>query len=313
MSDVSFLSDIESEKKDNDDSSFDRIFSELFNLHNNKLEFFYNDRYDDKNFYNLNLNENEESVYEDNRLFIGPTSYNTENNKKERITQKIFYTIKDKTNQLNNELNKKQNKKRGRWKKGEFKNNKNKDKKHHSKSNEDNVIHKIKVCFIESTMNFINKRYEAFTAKKGNKNAKFLLRIKSEFTDKIKKEKNLLFLNTKIKDLFSSDLSGKYTNFNKDYNKTVIKELYQKNEANDIIDIMEKTVEELLQNYINGDYEEEGFYIENDLNNEREKMENNEEENVDDYTQYFLETAKNFRKIFRDKIPRRKKGTKQTK
>ncbi len=97
--------------------------------------------------------------------------------------------------------------------------------------------------------------------------------------------------------MFSSDLSGKYTNFNKDYNKTIIKELYQKNEANDVIEIMEKTVEELLQNYINGDYEEEGFYIENDLKNEREKMDNNEEKNVDDYTQYFLETAKNFGKI----------------
>ena len=40
-------------------------------------------------------------------------------------------------------------------------------------------------------------------------------------------------------------------------------------------------------------------------------MINNKEEDVDDYTQKFLETAKNFRNIFRNKIPRRKKGNKR--
>ena len=74
---------------------------------------------------------------------------------------------------------------------------------------------------------------------------------------------------------------------------------------------MEKTVEELLNNYINGDYEDDGFFIENDLDKERKKMINNKEEDVDDYTQKFLETAKNFRNIFRNKIPRRKKGKKR--
>ena len=74
---------------------------------------------------------------------------------------------------------------------------------------------------------------------------------------------------------------------------------------------MEKTVEELLNNYINGDYEDDGFFIENDLDKKRKKMINNKEEDVDDYTQKFLETAKNFRNIFRNKIPRRKKGNKR--
>ena len=311
MEDASLLSNSESKWKKFDYSPFyNGTNSEIFISQRNQLESSNNDIYDIRVYFNCFRpgEEKSDDLNEDSHYYISQTSCNTKNVRKENI----FYIIKDKTNQLNNELKKKQYKQRGRKKKDEFKKNKDEDKNYHSKSDQDNVIHKIKVCFIESTMNFINKRYEVFAAKKGNKNAKFLLRIKSEFTEKIKTEKNLLFLNIKIKDLFSSDLSGKYTNFKKDYNKTIIKELYQKNEANDVIDIMEKTVEELLQNYINGDYEEEGFYIENDLNNEREKMENNKEENVDDYTQYFLETAKNFRKIFKNKIPRRKKGTKQT-
>ena len=312
MSNVSFSSNSESKMKNYDYSPFyDGTNSEYFTSQRNQLESSNNDIFDLWVYFNLfPFGEQERDNFdEDNRYYISPTSYITDNDRRENI----FSIFKDKTNRLNNDLKKYQYKQRGRKKKDEFNKNNNEDKNYHSKSKQDNVIHKIKVIFIESTMNFINKRYEVFAAKKGNKNAKFLLRIKSEFTESIQKDTNLLFLNTKIKDLFSSDLSGKYTNFNKDYNKTIIKELYQKNEANDVIEIMEKTVEELLQNYINGDYEEEGFYIENDLKNVREKMDNNEEKNVDDYTQYFLETAKNFGKIFRNKIPRRKKGTKQTK
>ena len=70
----------------------------------------------------------------------------------------------------------------------------------------------------------------------------------------------------------------------------------------------EKTVEQLLKAYINGDYENEGFYIENDLKKEKEKMINNGEDNIDDYAKKFLETANNFGNIFRKKIPRQKKN-----
>lgn len=285
-----------------DDSDPESIFHDK-----NKVETSENEIEGYNDIFKWNTNENENFDENERRYFLVTTSSNTESNKK------IFSIIHDPSNRLNNKKKKKRNKQRGRWRKCEFKNNKKQEKNYHSKSKQDNIIHKIKVFFIESTMNFINKRFKDFEAKKGNKSAKLLSRIKSEFTNTIKKEKNLIFLNTKIKDLFSCDLSEKYINLNKNFNKTKIKELYQKNEADEVIDIMEKTVEELLQNYINGDYEEEGFYIENDLNKERKKMIMNEEEDVDNYTQNFLETAKNFGYIFRNKIARRKKGTKQMK
>ena len=236
------------------------------------------------------------------------------NKQKEKKTEKIFSIIKDKEKQQHENEIKQFNKKKGRRRKSNHKSIKTKmDKKYHSKSKEDNMIHKIKVFFIQSTMNFINKRFEDFEMKKGNKKAKLISKIKSKFTQTIKKEPNLQFLNTKIKDLFSSDLSEKCTKLTKDYNKQQIKELYQKNEAKEIIEILEKNVEELLKIYVNGDYASEGFYIENDLNEEKEKMIKNEEEGIDDYAEHFIETARNLGKIFRMKIPRRKKQKKLAK
>ena len=292
---------------------FDEVSSQFISSQQSMMGRSNNDIYEDLDkLYPLFL-EKKESDYTDNddRYYINKTSYITDNDNRRRKPEKIFSINKDQTNRINNKEKKELIKKRGRWKKSEFKEKQKTEKNYHSKSKEDNIIHKIKVSFIESAMNFINKKYEDFEAKKGNKYPKLLLRIKSKFTGPIKSNQNLIFLNTKIKDLFSCELSGKYTNINKDYNKTKIKELYQKNEAYEVIYIMGKTVEELLNNYINGDYEDDGFFIENDLDKERKKMINNKEEDVDDYTQKFLETAKNFRNIFRNKIPRRKKGKKR--
>lgn len=61
----------------------------------------------------------------------------------------------------------------------------------------------------------------------------------------------------------------------------------------------------MLENYINGDYADEGFSLEKDLN--EEKMKNLKEEDIDDYIENLLITAKNFGTIFRKKVPRRRK------
>ena len=165
----------------------------------------------------------------------------------------------------------------------------------------------MKVFFLKSSMKLINNRYKNYEIKKRKKLKKFLWKIKTNFTHTIKRETNLKFLQIKIKDLFSSELSDKCTKLNKEYNKQKIKELYKKGEPQEVIEILEKTVEQLLKSYINGDYENEGFYIENDLKKEKEKMINNGEDNIDDYIERFLETAKNFGNIFKKKIPRKTK------
>ena len=267
---------------------------------------------------NLNLKnsfheKNESEIFGEKYLYFidASTLSKTDNNKKEKkFEKKIFNITKDKIKLLHRKRPRTLFNKRGRLKKAKNKNEQNKGKKFHSKSELDNITNKIKVFFIQSSMQLINNRYKNYAIKKGKKGKKikFLWKIKTNFTQTIKKEINLKFLKMKIKDLFSSDLSDKCTKLNKEYNKQKIKELYQKNEAKEVIEILDKTVEELLQSYINGDYENEGFYIENDLEKEKEKMINNGEDNIDDYAKKFLETANNFGNIFRKKIPRQKKN-----
>jgi len=77
---------------------------------------------------------------------------------------------------------------------------------------------------------------------------------------------------------------------------------------------MNKTVEELLSNYVNGDYKNEGYFIENELNKEKEKMKNQGENDIyiSDYINKFINIARNFGKIFRNKTSRRDKIKKLT-
>lgn len=286
------------------DSQFD--YSQTNSFENDNINNL--DLLDNLDLFSLNKieseNFNEYKVY-----FIDlSTCYKTDYNKKKKKSEKIFSISKDKEHFHGEEV-KQIKKKKGRKKRDNHKNIiVNKDINYHSKLKEDNMIHKIKVFFIQSAMNFINKRYKDFEEKKGNKKAKLLSKIKTEYTKTIKKEPNLKFLKTKVKDLFASNLSEKCTKLNKDFNKLQIMELYQSKEAKDVIEIMEKTVEELLYNYVNGDYRNEGFYIEDDLDEEKKKMIINEEEGIDDYTENLIETAKNLGNIFRSKISRRKKS-----
>jgi len=219
--------------------------------------------------------------------------------KKEKKKEKIFLIVKNRKLDLINSSNHK----KGRRKiKNVLRDDIIEKVGYHSKFKEDNVIQKLKVFFIKSSMKLINKRYQNFLIKKGKRKTIFLMKIKSIYAQTIKKEKNIEFLQIKIKDLFASELSEKCTKINKDYNKNQINKIYEKNEANEIIEILDKKVEELLNNYINGDYKDEGYFIEFDL----KKNEQIDDINKNNYAKKFIETAKNFAHIFYTKKSRRK-------
>ena len=254
--------------------------------------------FDNKNDFNYSLNIN--FSYNDNNMDVYfKTSDKTDYDKKIE-NQKKYFSFKKiiKT------------KKRGRIPK-EDKQNINKEKNYHSKSKEDNMLHKIKVFFIKSSMNFINKRYNNYQTNQGKTKIKCFCKIQSKFVSTIKKEANLEFLNTHIKDLFSSDLSKIYNKLNNNYNKKLIEEIYKENKAKEVIKILDKTVEELIQNYVNGDYKTEGFYIMNELIHDREK--NPDDENNEEYEKKFIERAKDLKTIFENKTAKRKKANKITK
>ena len=80
-----------------------------------------------------------------------------------------------------------------------------------------------------------------------------------------------------LRELFSSDLCHKFKNINKDYNKNKIEIIIQKNEPKKIIDLLNKTIKEAYEIYINNKIPEFSLY--NDLK-EIEKEKGIEDANI---------------------------------
>ena len=135
----------------------------------------------------------------------------------------------------------------------------------HGRSSKDNIVTKIKTCFINSGLNYINKEYKLFLEKRGKKVTPLLKKIAPKFPQAYKKTENQTFLNKKMKDIFSMNVSKKCTKYSPDYNKNQIDKLYQKNEAKEVIKILETNVKEFYEEYISEDKKIEGFNIEEDI------------------------------------------------
>ena len=69
----------------------------------------------------------------------------------------------------------------------------------------------------------------------------------------ISKEDNVKWLNSKLKNFFSQNISKKLLNFDNNYNMNLIKRIYEKNEEKKVIEVLEKTIKEMLDIYINDD------------------------------------------------------------
>ena len=96
-----------------------------------------------------------------------------------------------------------------------------------NKYNFNNILRKIKHLILYSLINFINSKIKEFYNDKIGKGI-----FKKELQTLNQKEKsesnikfNQEFLNRTIKDIFSNDISGRYTNISKDHNKKIIENL----------------------------------------------------------------------------------------
>ena len=187
----------------------------------------------------------------------------------------------------------------------------------HNKYSEDNIIRKFKARFQDTLLNYINYKYSEFLISKGkSKKVKLLQRINPAESRKISKADNLRWFSTKLKDLFSSDLSQKCTLYESDYNRKRIKDIYKNNEALNVIDILEKEVIDMYNLYRNN-VKIDGFTtLEEDLKTLREKMEkeneeSEEEEDIELYLSNYRIIAMRLDKIFEDKKGRNKKKSKK--
>jgi hypothetical protein len=120
----------------------------------------------------------------------------------------------------------------------------------HTKYRQDNIIQKIKIHFINSTMDLINRKYNEYLNIDYKK--RLLQKIKPNFTKIWRKKGNQEFLEKKLKDVFSEELSERCSTFHdkKNYNKEQIEKLYEKNKAKNVINILDKSLKEMYRIYI---------------------------------------------------------------
>ena len=187
----------------------------------------------------------------------------------------------------------------------------------HNKYSEDNIIRKFKARFQDILLNYMNYEYSKFLETKGKfKKIKILQRIIPAESRKIGKADNLRWFSTKLKDLFSSDLSQKCSLYDSNYNKCTIENLYKNNEALNVINILEKEVTVMYDLYRNN-VKIDGFTtLEDDLKLLREKMEKEneeeeEEEDIELYLSNYRNIAMKLDEIFDKKKGRNKKKSKK--
>jgi hypothetical protein len=177
----------------------------------------------------------------------------------------------------------------------------------HNKLSEDNVIRKIKRRFLENVRIYINKEYKKYYLKKkiNVDNNNWIKKISPKFYGQIKKIDNIKWFNSKIFEVFSENLSLRYSSHSLDSNKQNILKFLSSNESSTLKDILNTKVEILFSRYIEN-VKIEGFKTLNDDIKELEKqMKDSGQDNIVKYLKKYEDTAKNMKDIFDKKSERK--------
>lgn len=177
---------------------------------------------------------------------------------------------------------------------GRIKKNSNKKGKH-NKFKKDNIIRLFKVRLMKSMYDYINDSFK-INKNPNNKKIKILQKLSSKFIKCISKKDNLKWLNTKLSILFSQNISTKNVRYDSDYNKNIIRSVYDKGKETDVINILNKTVKEMWIAYINND--KTNYIGLSTLNDDIEKFKKKGE--TDEYINKYEDVAREFEVIFRN-------------
>ena len=159
----------------------------------------------------------------------------------------------------------------------------------HNKLSEDNIIRKIKRRFLENVRLYINHEYKNYYLKKkvNINNNNWLKKITPKFSIQIKKKDNIKWFNSKIFEVFSENLSLRYSSHCLDSNKKNIQKLLSSNECNNVKDILNTKVEILFSLYIK-DVKIEGFKtLKDDIKELEKQMINSKQENIKEYLEKY--------------------------
>lgn len=138
----------------------------------------------------------------------------------------------------------------------------------HDKFESLNIIQRIKNLFVGNLYDYINKKYKEYKIKNNQPIEPLLYKIDQSLYKANSKKKNQQFFSLKVRDLFSSDITERYSKFlrtnPKEHNKTQIDLLIKENKADEIIEIMNSTLEEMYEKFINNKLN--GFNLKKSLN-----------------------------------------------
>ena len=178
----------------------------------------------------------------------------------------------------------------------------------HDKFKQDNIIRRFKVFIINNIFNYVNNSFNINNNHCDKPKIRVLKKISSNKTKSISKEDNLLWFNSKIKDIFSQNLSTKIVTSDLDFNIKYIEKIFEEKKEKKVIDILLKTVKDMWIVYINDDKNNEfiGFdTLKQDIKKLRESGE------TEEYIKHFIYIANNYEDIFNNIIPRRKRSHKK--
>lgn len=212
-----------------DNSLGEFFFQNLFEPENSNLsEKFVEET---KNINNGNNNENNKESFKI-KIIIEDSNEKSTNEKTEKEIEqktekkekqkKMIYTPKFKItndNESDEDLIPKLKKKRGRTKRGDSKIT-------HDKYSDDNLRRKCKHLVLQNVMKFINEKIEEIYGNIGYGIAmKKILIINQKQISNATIQFNKDFLNKKLSEIFSVNISTRYTNYNKEHNKNLILKL----------------------------------------------------------------------------------------
>ena len=252
---------------------------------------------------NDNLDTNLELSTKENRVIKINNVYNTYKieNYNFFIQGVQIFNKKDKNN--------KEIKKRGRKRKrNDNESDNNETLKTHTKFTDDNLTKKSKNIILKYALKFINEKIEEiYQGDIGEGKFKKELKIISQ-KNKVKSTVNIdkSFLDKNLKDIFSENISGRFNNFPKTYNKTLIESLLNEEDEEKksyFIELFNITFSDCLDYFMdnkNNNKKLEGFVKFSSI---KESLIQQEGKNYIDAFIYFL---KNFKNIINNKKSRRR-------
>jgi hypothetical protein len=205
------------------------------------------------------LDNKDESDYY-NRTCINENSLNKDLFSFDKTSEIVEQEVNRKISLENNQIFKiKKAKKQGRRKLGKIYSNEPR----HDKFSKDNIIKKIINHFIQSTLNYINEKYNEFLKNNNRRSQPLLHKIINTTSKFVTKKKISKLFKAKARDLFTMDISKRCSRSNPKDNINRIEKLYSQNEAVEVMEILNKSLSELYGEYMNNEIPKYSF--ENDL------------------------------------------------